>query len=229
MTTPESSRLDAETMDKALGRKIDAKTGMVSLNPISQNLTTTLHALSTANPAIEKMEYAADVKGDAFNPTPIAERGDHWFHFAEVKPSDLVDELKAIAEFIPGLSSVSNLTFQFLKCDYMGMHNDTNLMDLFHNGAIVMLLDAPLGCTLITNNEHKTNLTPGDVVLIDDHLEHGVYPIQRPAKADRQALLNNGAETLESTAFTKANCMSFLLICRMMTAESDDQEYKISA
>jgi hypothetical protein len=199
------------TLSQALKLSMNAETGITFVGRLSDELTKNLHAMSTADPALERMEYASDLAGDAFNLTPLDERGDHWFHFADVESSDFVDEIEQLSGVVLELKNVPKVGIQFLKCDYMGLHNDLNMVGICHREALVVLLDAPMGCSLVTNDGHRTVMTPGDVVVIDDYLMHGAYPLSRTERVDRAYLMDQPKEVV--TAFTDRNCLSFLLIC----------------
>lgn len=211
------------TLAEILGLKMDVGSGMVRVGSLSRSACEILGSASTANPCLEKLDYGRETESDLYNPTLNRDIGDFWFHFSDIETEDFKNELDPLYALIPALKTLENPGAQFFKCDYLSLHVDTSMIGINHPGALVVLLDAPRGCKLVTNGTYQTELSPGDVVLIDDQLEHGVYPLERTDKVDRSKLVNLNKEDV--SAFNDRNCLSFLLISSVIKHDELEDGY----
>jgi hypothetical protein len=100
------------------------------------------------------------------------------------------------------LLSLKQGCFEFLTCSFMSAHTDESRHLDAQIGSLVMVLDAPKGCTILTNWGTQTPVVKGQIVLLADEFLHAAYPIEKGSALqpdyDQQDIARK--------------CMSFLLI-----------------
>lgn len=199
------------TLCDLLGLNMDESRGLCMIGRLPQNEVTFLQDGSSAHP------FNGDHCGhvgheDEFQPVPASERNCYFFDFGEVDPRDTDDLITpALLALLPKLGSVPDLRFTYLKCDSLPLHDDLAMKRHDHLYSMAILLAAPHGCRLVTGGEHQTILEPGDVVVINDQLKHGAYPINKPSSTAEINLAS--IPVADQEQFVDRNCLSFLLIC----------------
>ncbi|MDU8350734.1 hypothetical protein RYA05_02380 [Pseudomonas syringae pv. actinidiae] len=199
------------SLAEMLGHELDHCTGMKLVGSISAEDSAFLHEGSPSNPfRATQGQFKSPL--NEFNPTPAQNRGDFFFEFYEIDERDCDDLIPpSLLALLPKMADITTLRFTYLKCDFMALHDDIGMKghDLPHSMAI--LLDAPRGCNLVTRGNVQTELKVGDVVLINDQLKHGAYPLTSTDKTDPKSIAS--IQESAQNEFMSRNCLSFLLIC----------------
>lgn len=199
------------TLCDLLGLNMDSRVGMIKVGRLPPSEVEFLHQASPANPfSGGHCDQASP--DDEFNPVPASERNCCFSSFCEIQYRDaeglVTSDLQAM---LPRLSDIEELRFTYLKCDYIALHHDRIMKGFDHLHSMAILLAAPRGCNLVTGGDHQTLLAPGDVVIINDQVKHGAYPVEKPESTAQCALVAISPE--DRIGFVDRNCLSFLLIC----------------
>lgn len=201
----------ANTLTELLGHVIDSRTGMKLIGRVSPEDASFLHEGSPANP-FRAIQGQFQSPSNAFNPTPANSRGDFFSEFYEIDERDCDDLIPpSLQALLPKIVGLKALRFTYLKCDFLALHDDIGMKGHDLPNSMAILLDAPRGCNLVTRGNVQTELHVGDVVLIDDQLKHGAYPLVPTDDTDPQSIAS--VPESNQNEFMARNCLSFLLIC----------------
>ncbi|MFK4135892.1 hypothetical protein ACI2KR_26955 [Pseudomonas luteola] len=118
------------------------------------------------------------------------------------------DREKFFEPILPN-ANLDALHSMFLAADYTGAHDDEHLNQDKANGIVAVLLDAPLGCNLLHSENQLYNMHVGEVVMMDDLLLHGVYPLQATKAFDIEQYRLDHEKRM--SLYTE-ECMKFLLM-----------------
>lgn len=212
-----SPKIHDVTLCSLLGLSMDFDLGACKVGRLPAAEISFLHENSSSHPF--RGEHCSAVgEADPFNPSNPVHRNEYFHEFAEVDSRDCDDLLTdTLAAMLPALRRLK-LRFTYLKCDYLKLHDDLGMRGFDHPYSMAILLSAPHGCNLVTGGDRVSRLEVGDVVIINDQLKHGAYPVNAPERTDESHLSAIGIS--EQDSFVERNCLSFLLVCAEDTGEA---------
>lgn len=204
-------RVEDITLCDLLGLEMNLESGLCKVGRIAEEDARAIHAESSAHP-FDGDHCSVKAKPDPFHPGRPAQRNGHFFDFGFVEPENSSELLvPSLLSLLPGLADIPDLRITYLKCDYLALHDDMGMRGYEHPYSMAILLSAPYGCCLVTGGSTTTILEPGDVVVINDQLKHGAYPLTQPESTAERNLEVIPAR--DRKAFVERNCLSFLLVC----------------
>jgi len=190
---------------------MDSCLGVYKVGRLPMDEVNFLHEGSSAHP------FDGDHCGhvgteDIYHPSPAVERNCYFFDFGEVDPRDTDDLITpSLLAMLPKLQEIPALRFTYLKCDSLPLHDDLAMKRHDYLFSMAILLSAPHGCNLVTGGHNQSVMVPGDVIIIDDQVKHGAYPIEKPEPTCEANLATVALG--DQDHFVDRNCLSFLLIC----------------
>lgn len=191
-------------MDETGIRKLGTLTPELVSNLLTQGHAATLDALRYSDGWSASMEDVLHhPNGDG-----IKDMIAKWRNASELQPDEL---LKNLQSMVPQPNGLTDLSFDFLMCDYIGFHHDREISDCQFMHSIVILLEAPKGCKLLSNADVLTEAMLGDVFLLNDQEYHGAYPLAKTSSMTCDAM-RDAPEAAK--AFGKSECMTLLLVNR---------------
>ncbi|MFK4135885.1 hypothetical protein ACI2KR_26920 [Pseudomonas luteola] len=211
--TPDSGYTDFADM---LGVELTSS-GFAHLGHLSQDSCEDLLKLCDACPLssyVAEQRLKKNPEDFRFLPMPFEEVGNLFFGFIGDNgyfdsPGQFPNELY---DLVPRLRRLEKTDCTFLRCDFFGLHTDKDSIAKTEACVLLILLHAPKGCNLVTNGTYQHHLKVGDVVLIDDQIPHGVFPLERTEYVDIKKLKRESREFKDQ--FVQRNCMAWMIVTK---------------